>query len=317
MFKLLTEDAEQLLKEMLDSDNVKKLIDDKIHALEDQGDTIEHLREVIDELVENRLMMCTFYGGTVHEAKIPISAEKYFVEKERRRLEEEEKRKEKERLEEEARMLEQAKRDKAEREANERKAEEERLKDELRKKEEQLAKEELRMQEELRLKDEARVREEERLKEEAKIKEDSWLKEEARLKVELRMQEEAKLRMEEEMRMRQEAWMKEEIKLKDSLAVTQDNNAIYEVVFNPASSVEEVLAEIKKHVASVNGADKQRLLDLLDETKEIIDECNSTRRMPKRKRFFSELSDCYSKYKWFYGAIVALIGRDGFNLLGE
>ena len=72
------------------------------------------LRGIIEELVENHLMMCTWYADTVHEAKIPISAEKYFEEKEQALREEKEKlrkeaeKKEKARLEKEEKMHEES-----------------------------------------------------------------------------------------------------------------------------------------------------------------------------------------------------------------
>lgn len=347
MAKLLSEDAEILLQELLDANNVKTFLDDKLRSFESNKAADGHLRELIAELVNHHLVMCTWFGETIHEAKVPLSAEQYFEEKEQARLVEEARLAEEARLEEEALLLEEAKQQlKAQKQEEARKKEEAKKQKESTKKEAKLREESklreqarleeiVKLQEQAKRADESRQREINRLQEEArraegirqkeitrleeqiKQAEEARKKEEFRLKEEARLQEEARLH-EQEARLREEASLKEEARLKEAAdlyaeAGIQDTPG---AVYNAAPG-ELTYEAIKAQIAAHGGNDKQLLGELLDEVSEIMEEIGSTRRIPKRKRFYSEISKTLQSHGWFYSAVISLIGKSSLDLLGE
>ena len=63
------------------------------------------------------------------------------------------------------------------------------------------------------------------------------------------------------------------------------------------------------------GEDKEELLELLEEVKELLENIQTSRSIPKQKKLFQRISDHVAKHGWFYGAIVQLLGTATMTML--
>ena len=64
------------------------------------------------------------------------------------------------------------------------------------------------------------------------------------------------------------------------------------------------------------GTDKEELLEILEEIKELMDNIETSRSIPKQKGLFKKLSTHMTKHGWFYAEIVALLGQQAIAMLG-
>lgn len=55
---------------------------------------------------------------------------------------------------------------------------------------------------------------------------------------------------------------------------------------------------------------------MLDEVKELIENIQSSRAIPKQKKLFEKIFDHMEKHGWFYGAVVQLLGTAALGLIG-
>ena len=278
MAKLLSKDAEKLLREMLDSKNIKKLMDKKFRDIESNPVAVKRLKMYLEELVENHLVMCKWYADTIHEVKIPMSAERYFEEKEaelakektrkeeKLRLEEEAKLLEKakqeqqKRLEEDAKLLEQAKREKQEKD-NQEKEEKKRNKawkeEDERHREESKKREHARLKEIEKLQTAAKKADEARQKEIARLEEAAKKAEEDRKKEILRLQEEAK--HQEQLRQEEVAKLHEQIKMQKQAQKEEEEKLLKEAQEREEARIKEAMELYEeagagiKITASTNG----------------------------------------------------------------
>lgn len=398
MAKLLSKDAEKLLREMLDAKHIKRLMDKKFRDIESNPVAVKRLKLILDELVENHLVMCTWYADTIHEIKIPMSAERYFDEKAAAIAKEKARKEEQKRLEEEARLLEQAKKEQQLRIEEEAKLLEE-AKQELKKRREEEAKllakakkekqekekqeeedrqrrkawqdEEVRLREESKKRELARLKEIEKLQlaaqkadvarqkeierleaaakkaEEDRQNEIYRLQEEAKRQEHLRQEEVAKLQeqikkqeqaqKEEEERLIKEAKAREDARIKEAMELYEEAGAGPKIMGNAKGAdadstagssfflskicdasftIDNAVVEVKKLINEHGGEAKAEMHLVLEEAVEIIDEITQTRRTPKRKRFYMEVTKFSKNYGWFCSAIISLVGRAGMNMLG-
>jgi uncharacterized protein YozE (UPF0346 family) len=58
------------------------------------------------------------------------------------------------------------------------------------------------------------------------------------------------------------------------------------------------------------------LYEILNDVKELIENIQTSRTIPKQKKLFERISDHMEKHGWFYGAVVQLLGTAAINLLG-
>ena len=65
-----------------------------------------------------------------------------------------------------------------------------------------------------------------------------------------------------------------------------------------------------------NQEDKLEIKELLEETKEIIDNMKKNGSIGQRKSFFKRLTDHACKYGWLYAEIVNLIGNAAIGIIG-
>lgn len=95
------------------------------------------------------------------------------------------------------------------------------------------------------------------------------------------------------------------------------SNVVVVDVTNSTLSIDNSIHEIEKMIDEKGGEDKEQLTALLDEAKELLENINESRMIPKNKGFVKRLSDHMSKHGWFYGAVVQLLGTGALTLLGK
>lgn len=93
------------------------------------------------------------------------------------------------------------------------------------------------------------------------------------------------------------------------------SNLILGDVINSSLSIDNSYHRIKVEIEEKGGEDKEKLNALLDEAKEIIENIEVTRQIPKNKGFFNRLSSHLEKHGWFYAEIVGFIGTATLLLL--
>ncbi len=88
-------------------------------------------------------------------------------------------------------------------------------------------------------------------------------------------------------------------------------------VVNSVLNVDSHITQIEKDIADkVEDNDKEKLKEILEEAKEIMENINNNRIIEKRKGFFKKLTEHATKYGWFYAEIVNLIGTAVLTKIG-
>ena len=82
-------------------------------------------------------------------------------------------------------------------------------------------------------------------------------------------------------------------------------------------NIERPILRINERIEIDGGDEKNELLELLSEVKEMLIDINDTRRLPHRKSFANDLRKQKKKHYWFYVAIISLIGQAGLSLIGK
>lgn len=85
-------------------------------------------------------------------------------------------------------------------------------------------------------------------------------------------------------------------------------NLVFGNVSGSTLTVDNSIHQIEQAIDEKGGDDKEALYELFDEVKELIENIQSSRSIPKQKRLFEKISDHMEKHGWFYGAIVQLLG---------
>lgn len=81
-------------------------------------------------------------------------------------------------------------------------------------------------------------------------------------------------------------------------------------------TVDNSIHKIEQAIEENGGTDKEELYKILNDVKELIENIQTSRTIPKQKKLFARISDHMEKHGWFYGAIVQLLGTAAINLLG-
>jgi len=74
------------------------------------------------------------------------------------------------------------------------------------------------------------------------------------------------------------------------------------------------IVNIENEIEEKGGEDKA---ELLEEVKELMENIETSRTIPKQKGLFSRISAHLATHGWFYGEIVALIGQQAIALLNK
>lgn len=84
---------------------------------------------------------------------------------------------------------------------------------------------------------------------------------------------------------------------------------------NSTFIMNNAIQEIERQISQRPMEEQQELRDLLDEAKELIENIESTRQIPKNGGFIKRLGSHLDKNKWFYSEIVKLLGSSVVKLL--
>lgn len=97
---------------------------------------------------------------------------------------------------------------------------------------------------------------------------------------------------------------------------TNNGNMVFGNVSGSTLSVDNSIHKLERDIEELGGDDKEELQVLLDEVKELIENIQSSRTIPKQKRLFQRLNDHVVKHGWFYGGVVQLLGTAVMKCLG-
>jgi len=86
-------------------------------------------------------------------------------------------------------------------------------------------------------------------------------------------------------------------------------------VTSSSFSIDNSIQRIEDRIEKEGGEDKKELKLLLEDVKEMIENIETSRNIPKDKRFFNQLSSHLEKHGWFYGEIIGLLGTMTIGLL--
>ena len=92
-------------------------------------------------------------------------------------------------------------------------------------------------------------------------------------------------------------------------------NVVIGDVINSSINVDNSVYKIQEMIEKRGGEDKDELLELLEEFKEILENIEQSRHVPRNKGFMNRLSCHLNKHGWFYAEIVGLLGTLGIKLL--
>ncbi len=98
--------------------------------------------------------------------------------------------------------------------------------------------------------------------------------------------------------------------------ITNYGNLIFGNVSGSTLTVDNSIHQIEQAIDEQGGTDKEELHELLNEVKELIENIEASRSIPKQKKLYQRISDHMEKHGWFYGAVVQLLGTAAFGLLG-
>ena len=98
--------------------------------------------------------------------------------------------------------------------------------------------------------------------------------------------------------------------------ITNYGNLIFGNVSGSTLTVDNSIHQIEQAIDEKGGEDKEDLHELLDEVKELIENMETSRSIPKQKKLYQRISDHMEKHGWFYGAVVQLLGTAALTLVG-
>ena len=93
-------------------------------------------------------------------------------------------------------------------------------------------------------------------------------------------------------------------------------NIVFGDVSGSSLSVDNSFTQIEKMIDENAGEDAKELHDLLDEIKELIDNIETSRSIPKQKKLYQKITDHMAKHGWFYGAVIQLLGTASLGMIG-
>lgn len=93
-------------------------------------------------------------------------------------------------------------------------------------------------------------------------------------------------------------------------------NLVFGNVSGSTLTVDNSIHQIEQAIDEKGGEDKEELHELLDEVKELIENIQLSRAIPKQKKLFEKISNHMEKHGWFYGAVIQLLGTAALGLIG-
>lgn len=92
-------------------------------------------------------------------------------------------------------------------------------------------------------------------------------------------------------------------------------SVIFGDVKNSSISIDNSINQIVREIENKGGEDKEALLELLAEVKELTENIESSRSIPKQKTLFQKISNHAAKHSWFYAEIIGLLGTTAIKLI--
>lgn|GEM_PF-2384986 len=80
-------------------------------------------------------------------------------------------------------------------------------------------------------------------------------------------------------------------------------------------TIENTISSIEKEIEAKGGDDKETLRNLLEEIKELCDNIRANKSLPKSKSLMNRISKHFETHRWFYGAVVQLIGTAAMQVM--
>lgn len=104
---------------------------------------------------------------------------------------------------------------------------------------------------------------------------------------------------------------KEEMKNNSTYINAQNSNIFMGNIVNSSISINSTIDTIRNNIETrcVDEEEKRELMDLLEEAKEILENYDESKHIPKRKSFFKKLLDHLDRHGWFYAEIINLFGQ--------
>jgi len=99
--------------------------------------------------------------------------------------------------------------------------------------------------------------------------------------------------------------------------ITNFGNIVFGDVTDSTLTVDNSIHEIERLINERGGEDAEELKDILDEVKELIENIETSRSVPKQKKLFQRLTVHLAKHGWFYGAIIQLLGAEVIQMIGS
>lgn len=97
--------------------------------------------------------------------------------------------------------------------------------------------------------------------------------------------------------------------------IANDSNLVFGDAINSALSINNSTSRIEQEIDEKGEEEKEELLALLEEVKELIENMQDSRHIPRNKGLFSKLSGHLEKHGWFYAEVVGLMGSAVMQML--
>lgn len=98
--------------------------------------------------------------------------------------------------------------------------------------------------------------------------------------------------------------------------ITNYGNMVFGSVSGSTLNVDNSFKQIEREIEEKGGEDKEILRELMEEVKELVENIEASRSIPKQKKLHQRLNEHVVKHGWFYGAVIQLLGTAVMNALG-
>lgn len=93
------------------------------------------------------------------------------------------------------------------------------------------------------------------------------------------------------------------------------SNVVFGNIINSSLSIDNSISQIEKEIEENGGEDKAELREILAEVKELTENIQNSRCLPKNSGLLKRLSGHLSKHGWFYGEVTGLLGSVVIKML--
>lgn len=98
-------------------------------------------------------------------------------------------------------------------------------------------------------------------------------------------------------------------------SLVNSGNFVIGDITNSSITISNKLQEIERRIEE-EAEDKEDLREILDEVKDLLENIESSRSIPKHKVLFKKIMSHVKKHSWFYAEIIALLGQQALQMMG-